>query len=207
MLTPAAFEDRRMGEGRLIGLRAVVMVCFGALAVSFWLLQVVQHDKYEEISANNHLKTITLRAPRGVLFDRTGRVLVENTRSFTIAIIRERTAHLDETIRRVAEVTGVSETRIREAVQRRRGEAPFRPLPVIEHATFAQVAAVAARRRELPEVEVQKVPARSYWVCDFLFGYVGGSGAHRLGNSRTLAAAGAIIGSRASRRSATASRH
>jgi len=175
MLTPTAFEDRRMGEGRLVGLRVVIIVCFAALALSFWLLQVVQHARYEEISDNNHLKTITLRAPRGVLFDRHGKVLVENTRSYTISIIRERTTHLDETIRRVAEVTGVSEARIREVVQRRRGEAPFRPLPVIEHASFAQVAAMRARRREFPEVEIQQVPTRTYpeGFAAHLFGYVG----------------------------------
>ena len=162
MLTSTSFDDRRSGEGRLLAVRVIAIVAFCALAVSFWLLQVLQHDKYDEISANNHLKTITLRAPRGVLFDRHGRVLVENTRSFTISIVRERTKHLEQTIKAVAAVTGASEARIREAVQRRRGEAQFRPLPVIEHATFAQVAAVAARRRELPEVEVQQVPTRAY---------------------------------------------
>src|SRR3989337_2219300 len=146
MLRPAeAFEDRRMAEGRLLALRAATVVCFSALAVGFWLLQIVQYERYEEIAANNHLKTIPLPAPRGVLFDRDGRVLVENRTSFSIAIVRERTRNLDETMRRLAEVTGEAESRIRQAVERRKGEQAFRPLPVIEHATFAQVAAVEAR--------------------------------------------------------------
>jgi len=175
MLTPAAFEDRRTAEGRLLGLRVAVIASFSALALAFWLLQVVQHARYEELAANNHLKTIPLRAPRGVVFDRDGQVLVENRTSFTIAIVPERTADLEATIRRLAEVTGVDDERLRTAVARRQGQQPFRPLPVIEHATFAQVAAVAARRRELPEVDVQEVPTRSYptGVGAHLFGYVG----------------------------------
>jgi penicillin-binding protein 2 len=111
-----------------------------------------------------------------VLFDRFGRVLVENRTSFTVAILREQAAHLDDTIRKIAEVTGVDQADIRAAVDRRRREPLFRPLPVIEHATFSQVAALEARRRELPEVLIQQVPTRSYptdRMAAHLFGYVG----------------------------------
>ncbi|MCC7009281.1 MAG: penicillin-binding protein 2 [Acidobacteria bacterium] len=199
MLTPAGFEDRRMSETRLQAWGVGAILVFCALAVSFWVLQVAQHDKYEEIAANNHLKTIPLRAPRGVLFDRQGRVLVENRSSFTIAIVRERTRNLDETIRKVADVTGVPDARIRQAVQRRRSEQAFRPLPVVEHATFAQVAAVAARRRELPEVEVQQVPTRTYpeGFAAHLFGYVGEIQEAQLASSEFASSglqAGAIVG-------------
>jgi penicillin-binding protein 2 len=176
MLNSDAHRDRQMIETRLFWLRLLFTACFAVLAVAFWLLQVVQHAKYEELAANNHLRTIPLRAPRGVVLDRHGRVLVENRYSFTIAIVRERTSNLDETMRRIAELTGVSESRIREAVQSRIREPRFRPLPVIEHATFAQAAAVSARRLELPEVVVQRVPTRQYppdRLAAHLFGYVG----------------------------------
>jgi len=175
MLTSDAYKDRQMVEGRLFSLQLIFLAAFGALIVAFWLLQVVQHTKYEELAANNHLRTIPLRAPRGVVLDRDGRILVENRYSFTIAIVRERTTHLDETMRRVAELTGVPEARIRETVQSRIREPRFRPLPVVEHATFAQAAAVSARRLELPEVVVQRVPTRQYpeGFAAHLFGYVG----------------------------------
>jgi len=158
MVTSGSGEGRRSSEGRLNGLRVLFSVCFGGLAFSFWLLQVIQNAKFDEMAANNHLRTIPLRAPRGVLFDRNGKVLVENRYSYTIALLREQTTHLDESIRTVAAVTGVDEVRLRDAVQRRRREPVFRPLPLIEHATFAQVAAVTARRLELPEIVIQQVP-------------------------------------------------
>ena len=165
-----------MSEGRLTGLRVLFVSCFAILAVTFWVLQVLQHQRYEEMAANNHLRTIPLRAPRGVVFDRGGRVLVENRYSFTIAIVREQATRLEETIVKVASVTGVPEAKIREAVQRRRREPLFRPLPIIEHATFAQVAAIKARHLEMPEVVVQQVPTRTYptdGMAAHLFGYVG----------------------------------
>jgi penicillin-binding protein 2 len=192
-------DDRRMNEGRLTALRVFFVVCCSTLAIGFWLLQVVQHQKYVELADNNHLKTIPLRAPRGVLFDRNSRVLVENTNSFTIAIVREQSRNLDRTVGRLAEITGVDEARIREIVQRRRREPSFRPIAVIEHATFAQVAAVTAHRLEMPEIEVQQVPTRTYPNAfgSHLFGYVGEIQESQLASPEFAAAslqAGAIVG-------------
>ena len=176
MLNLSAFEERRTSEGRLVGVRAFFAVMFAGLAIVFWILQVLQNAKYEGLADSNYLRTIPLRAPRGVLFDRNGKVLVENRHSFTIAVLREATKDLNQTIQKIAHATGVPEPTIREAIERRRREPLFRPLPVIEHASFEQVAAVEVRRRELPEVLVQQVPTRNYppdRMAAHLFGYVG----------------------------------
>ena len=143
---PGAYEDRQSLHVRLTALQIGAVVCFVLLAVSFWVLQVVQHEKYKEMADNNHLRTIPLRAPRGVLFDRNGKVLVENRYSFTIA---HRSRARDQPRRDAdagsPQVTGVDEAEIREIVQRRRREPIFRPIAVIEHATEEQVVAVLAR--------------------------------------------------------------
>lgn len=200
MLTVDIHERRRNDETRLVGLRIFFVACFAIMALCFWRLQVVQHAKYEEMAANNHLKTVPLRAPRGVVFDRNGEVLVENRYSFTISIVREQLTDIDTTVRRLAEVTGSDEALIREAVERRLLEPVFRPLPVIEHATFEQVAAVMARRHEMPEVLVQQVPTRTYpgqALAAHVFGYVGEVQAAQLASSEfsTLPLQpGAIIG-------------
>jgi penicillin-binding protein 2 len=91
MLNQGAFEGRQEVQSRLVVLRVVAVACFAALAVAFWVLQVVQHEKYGAWADKNYLRTIPLRAPRGVLYDRNGRVLVENRDSFTIAFLRDRT--------------------------------------------------------------------------------------------------------------------
>ena len=77
-------EERRRSGLRLSGLRYLITVVFSVLALSFWVLQVVQHDRFQEMAENNHQRTLPLRAPRGVLFDRDGRVLVENRHSYSI---------------------------------------------------------------------------------------------------------------------------
>jgi penicillin-binding protein 2 len=170
------YDDRRSVALRLSAMQYILAAVFAALAVAFWVFQVAQHRKFADMAENNHLRTLPLRAPRGVLFDRDGRVLVENRYSFTIALVREQTRDLDATIQRLATVTGIREEAVRDILRRRRREPIYRPVPIIDDASLAQVAAVSARRFELPGVVIQQVPTRQYpqdAVAAHLFGYVG----------------------------------
>ena len=189
-------EDRRRVKVRLTVLQVGVIVTFVTLAISFWFLQIVQHKQYGEIAENNHQRTLALRAPRGVLFDRTGRVLVENRHSFNISIVREHTNDLDRTIRLLSAVAGLDVAQMRQTVDRHRGEPIYRPIVVLEDASLAQVAAIMARRLdfELPDVVVEKVFMRQYpteALAAHLFGYVGEANDAQVGDG---AATGAIVG-------------
>ena len=175
MLSPGAHEHRVSLQNRLTSLRVVASVVFGALLVSFWLVQVVQNARYEALADSNYLRAIPLPAPRGVVFDRESRVLVENRDSFTINLVRERSTNLDRTIATLARVVGMEESAIREIVAKHKREPVFRPIPIVEHATPAQWVAVRARQFDLPEVVVQTVPTRRYLdnFAAHIFGYVG----------------------------------
>ena len=169
-------EDRRSITIRLVVLQVGCAVVFTVLAFSFWYFQVVQHEKYRELAENNHQRTIALRAPRGVMFDRNGAVLVENRSSFTISIVREHVTDLDRTVRSLSEVAGLDPQFVHDVIGRHRREPTYRPIVVVEDASLAQVAAVLARKTEFPEIQVDEVPTRQYPADSFaahLFGYVG----------------------------------
>ncbi len=172
-----AIEERRKANQRLSGLQFVIAVLFSLLAVCFWVLQVVQHAKFEELAENNHQRTLAWRAPRGLVFDRDGRVMVENRHSYSISIVREHTKNLDHTIRTLSSVVGLDEAGVRTIVDRHRREPTYRPITIIQDASLAQVAAVVAHRLdfELPDVVVEQVPTRRYpdMIGAHLFGYVG----------------------------------
>ena len=190
-------EDRRKTSVRLTVLQSGVVVVFLALAVGFWYFQIVQHAKFEELAENNHQRTLALRAPRGIMFDRNGRVLVENRNSFNISIVREHSKDLDRTISLLAAVTASDERRMRDVVDRRRHEPAYRPIVVIEDASLAQVAAVVARRLdfEMPDVVVEEVPARRYPTDELaahLLGYVGEVSEAQVGEDNLQS--GAIVG-------------
>jgi penicillin-binding protein 2 len=114
------------------------------------------------MAEENHIRRLPLPAPRGVLLDRDGKVLVENRDSYSIALVREQTRNLDETLNVLAFATGTDEAQLRETVARRRREPSYRPIVLIENASFPQAVAVQARQWELPGIIVQHVPSRHY---------------------------------------------
>ncbi len=171
----ALAEDRRTVAVRLTLLQYVIAVVFSVLAVSFWVLQVAQHETYAELAENNNQRTLALRAPRGVVFDRNGTVLVENRHSYSISILREHTKDLNRTVQLLASLLGFEERGVRDIVERHRREPTYRPIMIVQDATLQQVAAVMARRLELPDVVIEQIPTRQYHdtMAAHLFGYVG----------------------------------
>src|SRR5688572_29410785 len=128
----AQTEDRRRTTTRIVVLQAGVSVMFAVLAIAFWVLQVVQHEKFQVMAENNHQRTLALRAPRGVLFDRHGEVLVENRHSYTSSIVREHTRDIERTIELLSEVAGLDPSEVRQIVERNRREPAYRPIVIVD---------------------------------------------------------------------------
>jgi penicillin-binding protein 2 len=149
---------------------------FVVLAISFWHFQIGQYARFSEMAENNHQRVLPLRAPRGVVFDREGRVLVENRYSLNISLVRERVENLVEALSLLARVTNIPLQSVYDVVERNPSVPDHRPLMIIRDASLSQVAAVRARRLELPGVVVEQVPTRYYpsnMLASHLFGHVG----------------------------------
>jgi penicillin-binding protein 2 len=191
----AVAEDKRRLTTRITAIQTVVLVAFALLVGGFWFFQIAQGDKFKEMAENNHQRTLPLRAPRGVIFDRHGQVIVDNRNAFNISIMREQSKDLERTIAILAEVTGVPLEEIAATVERHRGQPSYRPIVVLQNATLDQMAAVAARRHELPDVVVQEVPTRKYppdALAAHLIGYVGEASEAQVAQSGY--SLGAIVG-------------
>jgi len=153
------YEDLRVVQSRLAILQALAVVLVAALVVQFWNLQVIRARHFRGLAENNRSRLVTLAAPRGALLDREGKVLVGNRPSFNVVLVPELADDLDRLVARLSATLDVGEATIRERLVRRQ---PYRPVVVKTDATLADVAALEARRRELPEVSVEVVPLRSY---------------------------------------------
>ena len=168
-------EDRRRVGIRLTVLQSTITVLFSILAVSFWVLQVVQHEKFLEMAENNHQRTLALRAPRGMVFDRNSELLVRNRQAYSISIDREHTKDLNRTVRLIASVLGIDEAKVRDIVDRHRREPTFRP--IIDHpgrdrrpGGRGAGAPLRAARRPRPADADPRIPGR---LASHVFGYVG----------------------------------
>jgi penicillin-binding protein 2 len=153
------YEDLRVVQSRLAVLQALAVVLVALLVVQFWNLQVIRARHFRGLAENNRSRLVTLAAPRGALLDREGHVLVGNRPSFNVVLVPEHAVDLDRVVARLAATLEVGEAAIRERLARRQ---PYRPVVVKTDASLADVAALEARRLELPEVTVEVVPLRSY---------------------------------------------
>jgi penicillin-binding protein 2 len=153
------YEDLRPVQARLSVVQGVVGALLGLLLLQFWNLQVVRARHFRDLAENNRSRIVDVAAPRGRLLDRDGRLLVGNRPSFNVVLSPEHVDDLDRVVARTAETLGTGEAVIREKLARR---VPYRPVVVRTDASISDVAALEARRLELPEVRVEVVPLRYY---------------------------------------------
>jgi len=153
------YEDLRPVQSRLAVVQAVVAGLIAVLLLQFWNLQVLRARHFRDLAENNRSRVVRLAAPRGTLLDREGRLLVGNRPSFNVVLTPEHAEDLDHVVSGIAHTLGTGEAAIRERLAKR---VTYRPVVVRADATVSEVAAIEARRLELPEVRVEVVPLRYY---------------------------------------------
>lgn len=170
-------QARRREQIFTIGVASV----FGLLILQLFSLQVLQGDKYGELSEENRIRVEVLTAPRGEIRDRKGRLLADNVPSFTVTIDPfDKTyvhdpALLDSTIARVSRIVGLDPEVAFDKVKRERTQS-FLAIRLKRNLDLGSVAYLAEHRAELPGVEVEAEPLRRYPLGPFashLLGYVG----------------------------------
>jgi penicillin-binding protein 2 len=72
---------------RIVLLQVAVLVVFVAFGLRLWRLQAVAGAQYSEMARRNRTRLITTDAPRGVMYDRTGELLVRNVPRFNVLLI------------------------------------------------------------------------------------------------------------------------
>src|SRR5215218_9382838 len=106
---------------RLKLLSRVVTGVLVLIAVGFWFVQLVQGDYYRELAENNRLRKLPIQAPRGLIFDRHGRLLVENVPSYNLMLDRSRSADLARGLAFIAGVLGRPPEELAAVLDRYRG--------------------------------------------------------------------------------------
>src|SRR3954465_3498776 len=97
-------EHRDDLVSRVRVLTAVVTGLIVAIATGFWFTQLVQGGYSRELAENNRLRKLPIKAPRGLIFDRKGRLLVENVPSYTLMIDRSQTKEVHRCLESLASV-------------------------------------------------------------------------------------------------------
>src|SRR5216684_3869978 len=146
------------------------------VSVRLYYLQVLHHQENVESADRNRIRLQRVPAPRGLVFDRNHRPLVDTRPSFDAMIVPEDSDNLSETIEKLERYTGGDNIpgKISDADQA--GRPPYEPVTVAERLQWQQVVALEAHQLELPGVSLEITPARHYLygqLAAHLLGYVG----------------------------------
>ncbi len=143
-----------------------LQVAFSALLVivasCYWFVQVVQGSYYRELAENNRMRTLPIKAPRGLIYDREGRLLVENLPSYNLLFDLSRSDDPEQGLAFAAGVLGRPIEDLFGVVERQKGLAPFKTVLMAEDLSLSQVARFAVLALEYPEFEIDIGHLRLY---------------------------------------------
>jgi penicillin-binding protein 2 len=74
-------------KARLAILRILAVLAMVIIALKLWQLQVMSSSDYQRSADLNRYRLIPIDAPRGIIYDRFGKLLVRNIPSFTVSIV------------------------------------------------------------------------------------------------------------------------
>jgi penicillin-binding protein 2 len=169
-------EHRQDLLHRLPRLRLVFIALLGLIAVRFWFVQAVRGDYYLELAENNRMRTLVLSAPRGLIHERSGHILVENVPVYNLIIDRSRCANVEQSLTFAAATLERPIAEFHEALSRQSGKSVFQPVLVAENLSLSQVARFSVSYLEHPEFEIEVGHLRLYRygpMTAHLLGYLG----------------------------------
>lgn len=155
----------------------------GAIIFSFMLLvvtglfylQVIKGPYYQRLSKKNRIRLLSIESPRGRMFDRKKRLLVDNRISFDVAVISQELKDKDETLAKLSGILGISVEKIKTALKKN-FVTPFQPTKIVRDIGKSRAITIEERKLDLPGVIIETAPKRHY-VCgkkaSHIFGYLG----------------------------------
>ncbi|MGF7180943.1 penicillin-binding protein 2 [Tunturiibacter psychrotolerans] len=169
-------KAEKVSAGKLHAAQYIVAFILIILITGLWRLQVLGADNFRALAEANRIRKVPILAPRGRLFDREGRLLVDNYPSVSCYLLREQVKDLDADLPLIAQGLHIPIEQIQSTLRRYQIAPNYQPIPLKQDISPDEQAFIAAHRDELPELETLDEQRRLYPRDGFaahLIGYVG----------------------------------
>jgi len=168
-------EQRMFDQRALVAGACIALLTIGLLGRLF-LLQVVRHDYYTELSQGNRVRTEPIPAARGLILDRRGAVVAGNQPAYQLELVPEEVPNLQAELQGLVDLDLVRREDLEELKRAIRSRRVFDSVPVRLRMSDEDVARFAVRRFEFPGLDIKTRQTRSYPNGDLAvhaLGYVG----------------------------------
>ncbi len=172
-------QQIREFQDRFKYLYAALFVGLCMLVSRLVFLQILKGDQMRQYSEENRIKRVKIAAPRGMIFDRNHKLLIDNRPDFDLEIIPQylkESRQEKEVLGRLAKMLQMPEQEIYENLGKARGQPAFMPVKIKTDLSRNEVAQVEVRKLDMPGVEVRQEIKRTNIFGDIaahLLGYIG----------------------------------
>lgn len=153
----------------------IIVFCFSIIFLRLWYLQIIKGEQLHEYSVKNRLRREVVRAPRGMVYSRDGKLLVNNTPRFDAVLTRQYLRKSEKTLKILADILDMEVSYIKKIIKKNAFEAKYRPIVIKKNISREEVAKIEVRNFELPGVSVETFISREYKDDDVgahLLGYI-----------------------------------
>jgi penicillin-binding protein 2 len=144
--------------------RAASIVVAGVLVFllsGFFRTQVLKNKQLLLQSEENRLRQIPLPAPRGLIYDRNGKLIADNAVGYSIALLTESEDSLRANLTRLRGTIAITDRQFEQAITRYRKDRG-RPVVILPDASFDVISMLEEHRMEYPNLIIQSSPKRIY---------------------------------------------
>ncbi len=164
-------------NGRII--LAIIIIMMLTITLRLWYLQILKGRFYSQKSHDNRIRIRRIRALRGIITDRNGRILADNTMGFNLQMIPENIGK-DQIQAVAAELSHLATNLDPDVIVKLYRQTPLavrhRPLTLKKNLSRTELTRIEARKYELPGIIIEIEPLREYpydKICAHLIGYLG----------------------------------
>jgi penicillin-binding protein 2 len=150
-----------MGETRSMPIvYALLAIVFTTLLARLFYLQVIEQNFLKEVSSQNSIRKIPIDAPRGLMFDRNGVVVVDNQPLYTLQVTPSEFDN--KLLPFLSELLGVTVAELEAKIAEGRAYNRFVPTKVVRDLTPLQLARIEENLWRLPGVSFAMESKRKY---------------------------------------------
>ena len=161
-------------DSRFTAIGILVAAIFGSLTIKLWTLQILEGGRYGRDAQENLYTTVSTPAPRGIIYDADGTVLVNNRNILTI-LAEGAVADDRDVVRRLSVLLGIPFNVVRQRIQDTSNGAQSQRV-VVNDASLRDAAYIAEHPEAFPGVLTQTRTERNYpmgALAAHLLGYTG----------------------------------
>ncbi|HUY85677.1 MAG TPA: penicillin-binding protein 2, partial [Acidimicrobiales bacterium] len=173
LATPKKPQIRTGARLTIVGLIAAAL--FSTMFVRLWYLQVLDAPHFQKAAIIDQIRSYPIAAPRGLILDRNGNVLVGNTTTEEITLSQSEAKQNPDLVNRLAALLGIAPVQIAQDLANPI-YSPLAPVPIANNVSVDTLSYLNEHSQLFPGVQSQQVSERSYPYGDLaaqILGYVG----------------------------------